>query len=71
MKKVTARFRYNDKTITEFKDSTLDLLSLKVVSATFLVVCFLFLEESTCETRKIFFFYFTSKALSVLAIIKF
>ena len=27
----------------------------KVVSATFLLVCFVCLKESTCETRKIFF----------------
>ena len=43
---------------------------LKVVSATFLLVCFAFLKESTCETRKNVF-YFTSKALLVLEIIKF
>ena len=44
--------------------------SLKVVSATFLLVCFLSLKESTCETRKNVF-YFTSKALFVLEKIKF
>ena len=43
---------------------------LKVMSATFLLVCFLRLKESTFETRKNVF-YFTSKALSVLEIIKF
>ena len=43
---------------------------LKVVSATFLLVCFVCLKESTCETRKNAF-YFTSKALLVLEIIKF
>ena len=43
---------------------------LKVVSATFLPVCFLSLNESTCETRKNVF-YFTSKALFVLKKIKF
>ena len=43
---------------------------LKVVSATFLLVCFVCLKESTCETRKNDF-YFTSKALFVLEIIKF
>ena len=42
---------------------------LKVVSATFLLVSFLRLKESTCETRKNVF-YFTSKALFVLEIIK-
>ena len=43
---------------------------LKVVSATYLQVCFLCLKKSTCETRKNVF-YFTSKALFVLEIIKF
>ena len=43
---------------------------LKVVSATFLLVCFVCLKESTCETRKNAF-YFTSKAVLVLEIIKF
>ena len=43
---------------------------LKVVSATFLLVCFVCLKESICETRKNVF-YFTSKALFVLEIIKF
>ena len=43
---------------------------LKVVSATFLQVCFLHLKESTCETRKNVF-YFTSTALFVLEIIRF
>ena len=43
---------------------------LKVVSATFVLVCFLTLNESTCQTRKNVF-YFTSKALFVLEKIKF
>ena len=43
---------------------------LKVVSAIFLLVCFVCLIESTCETRKKVF-HFTSKALFVLEIIKF
>ena len=35
--------------------------ALKVVSATFLLVCFLSLKKSTCETRKnIFLFHFKS-----------
>ena len=42
--------------------------SLKVVSATFLLVCFVFLKKSTCETRKNIF-HFTSKTLFVLEII--
>ena len=44
--------------------------NLKVVSATFLLVCFVCLKESTCETRKNVFS-FTSKALFVLEIIIF
>ena len=45
-------------------------LILKAVPTTFLLVCFSHLKESTCETRKNVF-YFTSKALFVLEIIKF
>ena len=48
----------------------LHIFGLKVVSATFLLVCFVSLKESTCETRKNVF-YFISKALFVLEIIKF
>ena len=44
--------------------------NLKVVSATFVLVCFLSLNESTFQTRKNVF-YFTSKALFVLEKIKF
>ena len=44
--------------------------ALKVVSATFLLVCFVCLKQSTCETRKNTFYLF-SKALFVLEIIKF
>ena len=43
---------------------------LKVVSATFLLVCFLSLSKSTCQTRKNDF-YFNSKALFILEKIKF
>ena len=43
---------------------------LKVVSATFLLVCFLSLKKGTCETRKNVF-HFTSKAVLFLEIIKF
>ena len=43
---------------------------LKVLSATFFLVCFVSLKESTYETRKSVS-YFTSKALFVLEIIKF
>ena len=47
-----------------------DHTSLKVVSATFLLVCFVYLKERTCETRKNVFS-FTWKALFVLKLIKF
>ena len=45
-------------------------LHLKVVSATFSVVCFLSLNKCTCQNRENAF-YFTSKALFVLKKIKF
>ena len=54
----------------QFADDTTSYRHCKVVSATFLLVCFLYLKESTCETRKNVF-YFISKALFVLEIIKF
>ena len=44
--------------------------SLKVVFATTLLVCIVFLKESTCETRKNVS-YFTLKAYFVLEIIQF
>ena len=44
--------------------------SLKVVSATFFLVCFVYLKENTYETRKSVF-YFTSKTLFILEIVKF
>ena len=47
-----------------------NLSCLKVVSTTFLLVCFLSLKEGTWETRKNAF-YFTSKALFILEKIKF
>ena len=43
--------------------------SLKVVSTTFLLVCFVYLKESTCQTSKNT--YFTLKAPLVFEIIKF
>ena len=57
LSKYIASFDYFDK-------------SLKVVSATLLLVCFLSLNESTCQTRENVF-YFISKALFVLEKIKF
>ena len=47
-----------------------NMLYLKVVSATCLLVCFSSLKDSTWETRKNVF-HFTSKALFVLKKIKF
>ena len=47
-----------------------DLLLLKVVSTTFLLVCFLSLNECTCQTRENDF-YFNLKALFILEKIKF
>ena len=44
--------------------------TLNVVPATFLLVCFVCPKESTWESRKNVF-YFTSKALFVLEIIRF
>ena len=44
------------------------MFSLKVVSATFLLVCFVYLKESTFATRKNV--YFTLKALFVLEIVR-
>ena len=48
----------------------LALKGLNVVSASFLLVCFLSLKESSCEKRKKIV-YFTSIALFVFEIIKF
>ena len=45
-------------------------INLKVMSVTFLQICLVSLKGSTCETRKNFF-YFSSKALFVLEVIKF
>ena len=35
-------------------------ITLKIVSATFLLVCFLSLNKNTCQTRKMFFIHFKS-----------
>ena len=43
---------------------------LKVVSSTYLIVCFVCVKERTCEKLK-YCFYFTSKALSILEISSF
>ena len=53
------------------KDQILDSLkTLKAVYATFFLVCFVCLKESIFQTRKNVF-YFTSKALFLLEIIRF
>ena len=64
-------FKYQEKcwSLRPFPKN-LRKLGLKVVSATFLLVCFICLKESYCKTRKNAF-YFTSEALLVLEIIKF
>ena len=41
-----------------------NLLALKFLSATFLLVWFLSLNESTCQTRKFFLFHFKSSLCS-------
>ena len=51
-------------------EPNLEVLPLKVVSAIFVLVCFLSLNESTSQTRKKAF-YFTSRALFVLEKITF
>ena len=61
--KQKTRFLLNNKSLP-------GSLCLKIVSATFMLVCFVCLKESTNETRKNVF-YFSSKALLVLEIIKF
>ena len=48
----------------------INLANLKVVSATFLIVCIVCLKESAFETRKNVF-YFPLKTLFVLEIIRF
>ena len=49
---------------------TTQIKCLKVAFTTFLLVCFLNLKKSTCETKKNDF-YFTSKALFIVKKIKF
>ena len=56
--------------ICDKKNKYMHQYNVKVVSTTFLLVCFVCLKESTCETRKNVF-YFASKAIFVLEIIKF
>ena len=64
-------FQFSMKTIITFH-SILAFFSplLKVVLATFLLVCPVSLKESTFETRK-HVFYFISRALFALEIIRF
>ena len=58
------------KPIHDYLANRKQSFKLRVVSATFLLVCFLSLKECTCQTRKNVF-YFTSKAPFVLGKIKF
>ena len=58
------------KPIHDYLANRKQSFKLKLVSATFLLVCFLSLKESTCQTRKNVF-YFTSKAPFVVGKIKF
>ena len=57
-------YLYNFLEMLESREA-LFRMTLKAVSATFLLVCFLNQKESACETRKNVF-YFTSKAFFVL-----
>ena len=50
---------------SHFKDDSSTETTLKVVSATYLLVCFVSLKEGTSETQKNVFC-FTSKALFIL-----
>ena len=61
---------YNKKLLVRNYFSKCSEVHLKVVSATFLLVCFVYLKESTCKTKKNAF-YFTWKALLLLEIINF
>ena len=56
--------------VMDFIKTNFAAKSLKVVSATFLLVCFSSPNQNTCQTRKNDF-YFTSKALFILEKIKF
>ena len=64
-----SEYPWNEK-ITHLHGSAHFTIPLKVVLATFLVICFVYLKESTRETRKNVF-YLTLKALFILEIIKF
>ena len=70
--KLSKRLGYWDKNFTknELLCNKETSNKLKVVSTTFLLVCFVWLKQSTCETRKNTF-YFTLKALLVFEIINF
>ena len=58
------------KPIQDYLANRKQSFKLKLVSATFLLICFLSLKESTCQTRNNVF-YFTSKAPFVVGKIKF
>ena len=58
------------RSIDDYLLMFLSLETLKVMSTTFLLVCFVCLKASTFETKKNAF-YFTLKALLAFVIIKF
>ena len=68
--KVKCQMFNSKKNLSEKMFFSVTTKNLKVVSATFLLVSIVCLKESTCETQKMDFYY-TSKALFVLEIIKF
>ena len=70
MQKKTKRLAKIQVLTKDFTSYKIRYKSLKVVPATFLLVCFVCLKESICETRENAF-YFILKALFVLEIIKF
>ena len=59
---------FGENLLSNRKQNLTDLfqLALKVVSATFLLVCFLSLNESTCQTRKNAFYFTRSRENQIL-----
>ena len=72
LNEVLSRFMVipKDKQLPFCQSDFMFLYYLNVVSVIFLLVCFISLKETTCDTRKKVL-YFTSKFLFVLEIIKF
>ena len=63
-------FVLTNTALKEYDDMKEKRKNLKGVSSTFLIICFVCLKESFLETKKKVF-YFTSKALFILEIMKF